>query len=89
MIVRFYATLREITGKKEAQIKGCRTVGELLGSLCGKYGKAFEKLLLHESSLIPGVMVLVNGTHIAHLQGLDTPLSDDCTVDIFPPVAGG
>lgn len=81
--------LRDITGTKEAQIKGCRTVGELLDSLCSKYGKAFERLLLHESSLIPGVMVLVNGTHIAHLQGLDTPLSEDSTVDVFPPVAGG
>jgi len=57
--------------------------------MCDKYGKAFKDLLLRDGSLIVGVMVLVNGTHIAHLQGLDTPLSEDSTVDIFPPVAGG
>lgn len=89
MIVRFYASLRDVTGTKEARIAGCKTVGELLKRMCDKYGKAFEDLLLRDGSLIVGVMVLVNGTHIAHLQGLDTLLSDDCVVDVFPPVAGG
>ena len=89
MIVKFYATLREITGTKEKNTKGYKTVGELLKVLVREYGNCFEKLLLQGDSLIPGAIVLVNGTHIAHLQGLDTPLSEDCTIDIFPPVAGG
>ncbi|HCA40738.1 MAG TPA: hypothetical protein DEP01_04035 [Aminobacterium sp.] len=39
--------------------------------------------------LLMGTIIMVNGKHIVHLQGLDTPLNDSDTVNIFPPVGGG
>ena len=33
--------------------------------------------------------VFIDGREIRNLQGLDTPVAADATVDIFPPTAGG
>ena len=35
------------------------------------------------------IIVLVNGRRVEFLSGLDTPLKDSDTVQIFPVVAGG
>ena len=89
MIVKFYATLRDVTGSREKRVEGYETVGELLKDLAKTYGRDFERLVLKGDGLVQGAMVLVNGTHIAHLQGFDTPLGKDSVIDVFPPVAGG
>ena len=82
MIVKLFATLIEFTGKRKLEIKGPKTVGELLDRLDELY-PGFKR------QLEKGYMILVNGKNIEHLQGLDTPLSDDDTVSIFPPAGGG
>lgn len=89
MIVKFYATLREVTGTKEKNVRGYKTVGELLRGLIATFGQDFEQLVFHDDSLVEGTIILVNGISITHLEGLDTPLSENCFLDIFPPVAGG
>ncbi|AAL80469.1 MoaD/ThiS family protein [Pyrococcus furiosus DSM 3638] len=82
MQVKLFATLIEFTGKRKLEIHGPKTVRELLDKLEEMF-PGFKK------ELEQGYMILVNGKNIEHLQGLDTPLSDDDTVSIFPPAGGG
>ncbi|WP_297499021.1 MoaD/ThiS family protein [Thermococcus sp.] len=82
MLVKFFATLIEFTGKRRLEIHGPKTVGELLDRLDETFPGFKEQLE-------KGYIILVNGKNIEHLQGFDTPLSDDDTVSIFPPAGGG
>ena len=52
---------------------------------------AFRNLLLNEDGTDKGddVIIMVNGRHIEHLDGMATPLSEDDYVAIAPVVAGG
>jgi molybdopterin synthase sulfur carrier subunit len=99
--VRFFAYLRNITGCAEADLPYAETAGSLARSLCELYGdKLRQKFFPPEISLKapiksppeklgPEIIFLINGRHINHLGGLDTPLKPDDRVDIFPVVAGG
>ncbi len=80
--VKFFATLREITGKREEIIEGYN-VGDVLKVLYEEYGEEFEKELKERS------MILVNGKNIEHLNGLKTKVSKEDTISIFPPAGGG
>ncbi|ACS90064.1 ubiquitin-like small modifier protein 1 [Thermococcus sibiricus] len=79
--VRFFATLRNIVRKNELELQA-NTVGELLEKLYSKYPKI-------EKELEKGVVILVNGKNIEHLEKLNTKLKDEDLVSIFPPVGGG
>ena len=68
--VKFFATLREITGKREEIIEG-DNVGDVLKVLYKEYGEKFEKELKERS------MILVNGKNIEHLEGLKTRVSEE------------
>ncbi len=80
--VKFFAALREITGKREEIIEGYN-VGDVLKVLYEEYGEEFEKELKERS------MILVNGKNIEHLEGLKTKVSEEDTISIFPPAGGG
>jgi molybdopterin synthase sulfur carrier subunit len=81
------------TGQKEFNIPAPPTVKDLLKDLSEKYGEKFDKWIWSGNDmpkkLLMGTIIMVNGKHIVHLQGLDTPLNDSDTVNIFPPVGGG
>ncbi len=90
--VRFFTTLREITGKKEDQIQLTRptTVGALLKQLGKKYGKEYDDYVFDELGDVRGhLQVLVNGQSVTALRGLRTMLKDGDQVAILPPVGGG
>lgn len=90
MQVRFFATYRDITLTKAIETPAPETVRGLLDALSTKYGKAMhDKLYLPDGSLSWDAIVLVNGRHVTHLNGLDTPITDADVVSIFPMVAGG
>lgn len=81
--------LRDIAGKTEEQWnEPAATVGELLRGLIARYGPEFGRWVLDQGELKLAI-VLVNGRDVRDLQRLDTPLSPDDTVTVFPPVAGG
>jgi len=91
--VKFYATFRELVGKKEIEVHGVKTVRELIDYLAKHYSPEIKKELLEsprisEKKPIDG-MILVNGHNILHLNGLDTEIKDDDEVHIFPPAGGG
>jgi molybdopterin synthase sulfur carrier subunit len=90
--VRFFTSLREITGKKveEVQLQGIITVEELLTQLSAKYGKKFMEYLYNEKGKVYDYLsILVNGKSTNLLQGLDTELREGDVVAILPPVGGG
>jgi len=93
MKVKFYATFREMIGKKEIEVHGVRTIRELIEYIAEKYSPEIKKQLLEtprvgENKPIDG-MILVNGHNVLHLKGLDTELKEDDVIHIFPPAGGG
>jgi molybdopterin synthase sulfur carrier subunit len=90
--VKFFTSLREITGKKEDEIQSPRTirVKELLNSLSKKYGREFTDYLYDKRGKVRTyIQILVNGRGINVLQGFETKLKEGDTIAIFPPVGGG
>ena len=93
MKVRFYATFREIIGRKEVEVHGVKTIRELIEYLAENYSPRIREELLETPRVGPDKpvdgMILVNGHNVLHLKGLDTELKEDDVVHIFPPAGGG
>lgn len=89
MVVKFFAFIREYTGSKEISTDGCHDLRELLDKLCNMYGDHFRKKLFAGDRLSEDIIIMVNGRHIEHLNGLNTQLEDNDEISIFPRVAGG
>lgn len=92
MKVSFYATIRAIVGTKtlEIEVPEGSSIQELLDRLIERCPPLGEKLLDPEGKLSRSVQVFVDGRSSSNLPGgLETKLSSDQAVDIFPAVAGG
>jgi len=90
--VKFFTTLREITGKKEDQIEFSKTatVQSLLKQLSKKYGKEFNDYVYDELGNVHGHLhFLINGQSITALREFRTRLKEGDQVAILPPVGGG
>lgn len=81
--VKFFATLRDITGKREIEIKDVRRVSELLEELYRIFGDEFREEIEERN------MILVNGKNILDLDGYKTEINDEDVISIFPPAGGG
>ena len=91
MRVKFFATYRDITRRKEEDVPIVPDIWELLTELAGRYGAKLRTELITPDGTDVGAntIILVNGRNIAHLRGKDTPLTESDVVSIFPMVAGG
>jgi len=90
--VKFFTSLREITGKKEDEILSASifTVEELLAHLSKKYGREFTEYIYDEKGKVRKyIQILINGRGSRVFQGYETKLIEGDTVAIFPPVGGG
>lgn len=90
--VKFFTTLREITGKREEEIKssGDLTVDELLEQLSKKHGRRFTDYVYDETGNVRSYLqFLINGRSITIMQGFKTRLREGDSVAIIPPVGGG
>lgn len=93
--VRFFTSLRELTGKREETLKfrdgETVTVDKVLKRLAKRYGKSFvEYVYESKSGEVKGFLqFLVNGRSASTLNGLDTKLADGDVLAIIPPVGGG
>ena len=91
MKVRFFATYRDITHVNELEMPAPESVRGLLLQLSARFGPALGDQILSpdKNSLGRDAIVLVDGRHICHLNGIDTPLDESNTVAVFPLIAGG
>ncbi len=90
--VKFFTTLREVTGKKEEEVEssGTITIKELLTRLSKKYGTEFTDYIYDKKGDVRTyIQILINGRDIDVFQGLETKLKEGDAVAIFPPVGGG
>lgn len=91
MDVRFYATLRDLTGGGRVQVDlpPGATVRELLDAATARFPALAPLVWTPEGDLGDFVKVFVDGREVRYLQGLDTVINEGAVVDIFPPTAGG
>lgn len=93
--VRFFTSLRELTGKREETLefsgKEKITIGLVLERLSKRYGREFVDYVFdRKTGDVKGFLqFLVNGRSASTLNGLDTPLRDGDVLAIVPPVGGG
>jgi sulfur-carrier protein len=79
--VKFYASLRKVTGAREQEFDA-GTVKELLARLSTAYDGRLNRYIKIST-------ILVNGKNVIHLKGKRTRLAPDDNVSIFPPLGGG
>lgn len=97
VVVKPYLFLRQVLGYKEAvlDIPEGTSVRQLLQILRHehkmpeKFNTAGGQITLLDEEKIVGLIVLVNGRNIKQLQGLNTVLSNEAVISLFPPAAGG
>ena len=92
MRVDFYTSLRPIVGVKSVEISlsGEPTLRLLLDEMINRYPKLQTELFNGNGQIHGHVHISVNGRNIPFLEnGLDTTLSTDDRVSIFPAVGGG
>lgn len=93
--VRFFTSLRELTGKREEILKFQNgetvTVNAVLERLSKRYGKNFvEYVYDRKTGEVKGFLqFLVNGQSTSSLGGLNTKLVNGDVLAIIPPVGGG
>lgn len=92
MEVSFYATLRQVIGRKTVEIPlpDGSSVQRLLDALLEEHPAMGPELFDQNGDLFGHVHVFINGRDAPYLEhGLATVLTPLDKVDIFPPVAGG
>ncbi|MEI8188822.1 MAG: MoaD family protein [candidate division NC10 bacterium] len=90
MVIRFFASIRNIAGVKEIEWdEPTPTLGELLRLLADTYGPEFRRWVLDGEELGGAVMIVVNGNDVRHHAGLTTRLVLTDVVSILPIMAGG
>ncbi len=91
MDVRFYATLRDITGARRVDLAlpPGSTVRELLNAATARFPALAPVAWTPGGELSDFIKVFVDGREIRYLDGLATVIAEGAVVDIFPPTAGG
>lgn len=93
--IKFFATFREITGKREQNMELHEketTILDVLNQLSDEYGRDFKEYIFEPSarkSLRPQISVIVNGQSVRNLEKLRTRIKDGDTIAILPPISGG
>jgi MoaD family protein len=93
--VRFFTSLREITGKREETLEFPDsknvTVNTVLHRLTEEYGRSFREYVYdRRSSKVKGFLqFLINGRSPSPEHELDAELVDGDVLAIIPPVGGG
>ena len=90
VVIRFFASIRNITGVKEIEWGGPpSTLGELLRLLSERYSPEFRAWVLDGENLGGSVMVVINGEDARHQGGIEARLAPADVISILPIMAGG
>jgi molybdopterin synthase sulfur carrier subunit len=88
MKVKFFAGFASITKEKERDFQA-GNAKELFEKIITHYGDDMREKLMPGGVLPESLVILVNGKHIRHLNGMETALTEEDVVSIFPMVSGG
>ena len=92
MKVNFFATLRQVVGTKTVNIplgEGAN-IRQLIEEMLLRYPGLETQLLDEQGELRQHVRIIVNGRDAFLLENaLETPLTPDGIVSIFPAIGGG
>ena len=87
---RLFATLAETAGEDRVAVEDAETVGEALDALLAAHPGLESEVLDEDDSLVEHVRLLHEGEDpFSGGRGLETPVSDDDELALFPPVSGG
>lgn len=91
MKVKLFTILKQLagTGELEVALEDGDTVGKVLTRLAADYPALRQHLFDRDGKVEGYINIFVNGRSIRFLDGLDTRLSEDDVLALFPPVAGG
>ncbi len=93
MKVKYFAYIRDkdYAGCKETEWPVCADLRTLGLELSDAYGEKFREFFFSPDGQKLGdeAIVLINGRRAEFLDGLDTKLSENDTILLFPVVAGG
>ncbi|MCF6241941.1 MAG: MoaD/ThiS family protein, partial [Bacteroidales bacterium] len=89
--IKLFATIRLDTGLKVIDVNIDKPVNvlDMLKIVSEAINFDLVKKLIRNDALIPGVIILLDGVNVLHLQKLETLIDKDTTISIFPAVAGG
>jgi sulfur-carrier protein len=77
-----------VNGQAEIPVSGA-TVSEAVESLLTQFPSMRPHLTSSQGSLRPFVNLVLDGSNVKDLQGLDTPLRPEDILLLIPSVAGG
>ena len=83
-LVKLFANLRKLAGTKELSVTGT-TIGVVVNELV-RQNPAVGEVILQNGELGPHIVVTLNGHNIIDLE---TPVTEQDVIAIFPPIAGG
>ncbi len=90
MQIRFYATLRPIVGGRSVEMPDPPdTIEAVLARLSAEHEGLQKQLFDEDGAVRRFVAIMVDGRDIRHIEGLQSRVTPDSELDIFPPVAGG
>jgi len=88
--LRYFASVREAVGQRTEtrDLPAGTTVRDVLAALEDEHPD-LDGRLLDDEGVADSVTVLRNGTHVTHLDGVDTAVADGDRLAVTPPVTGG
>ena len=91
MEIEVYAMLRDVVGGKSIHIDGApsMTVAQVLEEIFVIHPVLHDKVLDKAGNLQSSVHLLINGRDVRYLDGLETVVTPQDRIHMFPPVGGG
>jgi MoaD family protein len=83
-VIKFYASLRKLAGTKELSITGT-SLRAVLNEL-DRQKSPVQDALFENGALRPHIVITLNGHNVTDL---DTSVTEQDAIAIFPPIAGG
>ena len=89
--IKLFATIRLDTGFKLVDINIEKPINiiEMLKAVSDIIDYDLIEKLTENNDIIPGVIILLDGVNIHHINKLETLIEKDTIISIFPAVAGG
>lgn len=82
--IKLFANLRKLAGQKERSVMGA-TLNEVLNGLVQLH-PALDEAIFENGQIRPHIIITINGQNITDLN---MAVTEQDTIAIFPPIAGG